>query len=79
MTAAAENAAVGQIVEGRNGFVVEATPEGLANGIARAVEAGPEPRRTTVEEYARMSATNGVQRWVERVVSLYADALAASN
>lgn len=79
VTAGTENAAVAHIVEGRNGFVVEASPEALADGIVRAVEAGPELRRTTVEEYARMSVAKGMQRSVDRVVSLYVDALAASN
>ena len=70
-----ENAAVGHIREGRNGYVVPPTPAGLAAGILRAIDAGPALRQTTLEEFTRMTAEHGMARSVERVISLYAQIL----
>lgn len=70
-----ENAAVGHIVDGRNGYVVPATATGLAEGIVRAVQAGAPLRQTTAEEFSRMSVENSMQRSVERVISLYCESL----
>ena len=75
VTAGPENAAVGHIVEGRNGFVVEATAAGVAEGIVKAVNAGPALRRTTVEEYARMTAENGMRQSIQRVIAIYVELL----
>ena len=75
VTGGPENAAVGHIREGRNGYVVEPTPAGLAAGILRAIDTGPALRQTTVEEFTRMTAENGVARSVERVISLYVESL----
>lgn len=75
VTAGPENAAVGHIVEGRNGFVVAATSAGVADGIVKVVAAGSPLRDTTTAEFRRMSAENSMQRSVERVVSMYVQAL----
>lgn len=74
-----ENAAVGHIINGRNGYLVPPTPAGVAGGIVRAVKAGPTLRQTTFEEYARMTTENGIGRSIDRVVGLYLDALAGTR
>jgi glycosyltransferase involved in cell wall biosynthesis len=70
-----ENAAVGHIVEGRNGFVVSATPTGVADGIVKAVNSGQGLRKTTSAEFQRMSAENSMQRSIQEVISMYVQRL----
>lgn len=71
-----ENAALGHIVQGRNGFVVPATSAGVADGIINVIKAGADLRETTVSEFQRMSAENSMQRSIEEVISLYAQSFA---
>lgn len=66
-----ENAALGHIVQGRNGFVVPATSAGVADGIIKVINAGAGLRETTISEFQRMSTENSMQRSIEEVVSLY--------
>ncbi len=66
-----ENAAVGHIIDGRNGFIVPPTPAGVADGIVKAVRAGAELRETTEQEFRTMAAENSMQRSVQMVVALY--------
>lgn len=66
-----ENAALGHIVQGRNGFVVPATSAGVADGIISVIHAGAELRETTISEFQRMSAENSMQRSIEHVIALY--------
>jgi glycosyltransferase involved in cell wall biosynthesis len=70
-----ENAAVGHMVDGRNGYVVSPTSAAVAEGIIKAVHAGNELRRTTVAEYARMTAENGMRHSIQQVVTIYAELL----
>ncbi|MDA8068622.1 MAG: glycosyltransferase [Actinomycetota bacterium] len=70
-----ENAAVGHIREGRNGYIVPPTPAGLAAGILKAIDAGHALRLTTLEESTRMTAEHGIGQSVERVITLYAQIL----
>lgn len=71
-----ENAALGHIVQGRNGFVVPATSAGVADGILSVITAGEGLRETTISEFRRMSAENSMQRSVEEVIALYAQRFA---
>lgn len=74
-----ENAALGHIVQGRNGFVVPATPAGIADGIINVIKAGADLRATTISEFQRMSSENSMQRSIEEVVSLYAQRFAQAG
>ncbi len=67
-----ENAAVGHIVDGVNGFVVEPTASGLAAGVVRAVRAGATLRESTRAWYERAAASASAERSAAEVVAIYA-------
>ncbi len=66
-----ENAATGHVVEGLNGFVVEPTPEGLARGIAAAIEGGDRLRRSTADWYRDHADSQGMLRAADEVIALH--------
>lgn len=70
-----ENATVGHMVEGRNGFVVPPTPEGIAEGIIKAVRAGQSLRETTAQEFRRMAEESSMQRSIDEVISTWSCSL----
>lgn len=67
-----ENLAVGHIVPGVNGFVVDPTPAGLANGIVQAVASGDALRSTTASWYEKHAGSMAMERATAEVVELYA-------
>ena len=75
VAAGPENAAVDHIVDGRNGFVVPHTPQGLADGIVKTINAGSPLRTSTAQEFARMAEQNSMRRSVHQVVRMYTSAL----
>jgi len=66
-----ENAAVGHIVDGVNGFVVEPTAAGIARGIARCVKGGGALRSSTAEWYAAHAPSMSMESSARAVVELY--------
>lgn len=66
-----ENAAVGHVVDGVNGFVVEPTASGLARGIVRCVEGGAALRASTAQWYAAHAPSMSMASSARAVVELY--------
>lgn len=67
-----ENAASGHVVESVNGFVVEPTPEGLADGIIRVLHAGAPLRTTTRAWYDLHAPSMSMAASTDKVIALYA-------
>lgn len=67
-----ENAATEHIVEGVNGFVVDPTPAGLANGFIKAATAGASLRESTYEWYTDSARSMTMELSASEVVSIYA-------
>ena len=66
-----ENAAVGHVAEGVNGFVVEPTPSGIAAGVVRVVLAGARLRESTRTWYEHAASRASAKRSADEVVALY--------
>jgi glycosyltransferase involved in cell wall biosynthesis len=67
-----ENLAVHHVVEGVNGFVVEPSPAGLANGVRLAIETGDELRISTRNWFLEHAPSMTVDNSLREVVTLYA-------
>ncbi|MHB1974274.1 MAG: glycosyltransferase [Acidimicrobiales bacterium] len=66
-----ENAAVGHVIEGINGFVVEPNPEGLSRGVGLCIAGGAALRSSTANWYASRAASMSMESSASRVVALY--------
>jgi glycosyltransferase involved in cell wall biosynthesis len=66
-----ENAAVGHIIDGTNGFVAGPSPAGLAEGVVRAIGAGPPLRASTADWYRSTSQSSTIHRSARQVVDAY--------
>jgi glycosyltransferase involved in cell wall biosynthesis len=74
-----ENAATGHVIEGINGFVVEPTDVGIAEGIVRAVAGGRELRQSAAAWFVEGAASKGMDVSVCEVVSAYADGVGSAD
>ena len=74
-----ENLAVHLVEEGVNGFVVEPSSAGLADGIARASDAGAALRRSTRNWYLEHAPAMSIDRSLDQVVRLYSAHLASRS
>ncbi len=67
-----ENLAVHHVEEGVNGFVVEASPVGLAKGVGLAIEAGEELRISTRNWFLEHASSMLLDESLREVATLYA-------
>jgi glycosyltransferase involved in cell wall biosynthesis len=78
VVAGPDNAAVELISEGENGVVAgSASPEDLAEAIARIHAAGPDLRRSTLEWFRRNAPSRSLERSLEAVIRTYAESATA--
>jgi glycosyltransferase involved in cell wall biosynthesis len=78
VVAGPDNAAVELISDGENGVVAgSASPEHLADAIARVHAAGPDLRRTTREWFRRNARSRSLERSLETVLRIYGEPASA--
>jgi glycosyltransferase involved in cell wall biosynthesis len=74
-----ENAAVGHIADGVNGFVVDPSAASMADGVVRAIDAGPSLRASTAAWYRSTSHSMTIHRSARQVVDVYQERMNGSH
>lgn len=70
-----ENAATGHIVDGINGFVVQPSAQGIAEGVHRVLEAGLGLRRRTFDWFQERADAMSIERSTAEVAKYYVERL----